>query len=145
MLRLIFLAGDLPGTSWTDTGGTAYDGIATAGPLANLYVSLHSADIGVSSSQLSNEVAYGGYARVAIPRTSAYWTLVETSTPYVVPVNDIVFPECTGGTATAAFFAIGTLPTGAGEVLYSGALASSILIEEFGIPAISKTAYVMEL
>ena len=51
--------------------GTAIANIAdnaASDPLANLYVSLHSADVGEGGNQGTNEIAYGDYARVAVVR-----------------------------------------------------------------------------
>ena len=52
--------------------GTAIANIAdnaASAPLANLVLSLHTADPGVGASQTTSEVAYTGYARVSVPRT----------------------------------------------------------------------------
>lgn len=48
---------------------------ATAG---NLYISLHTGDPAAGGDQTSNECAYTSYARVAVARSAAGWTVVES-------------------------------------------------------------------
>jgi hypothetical protein len=48
---------------------------ATAG---NLYISLHTADPGADGDQTTSECAYTSYARVAVARSGAGWTVVES-------------------------------------------------------------------
>ncbi len=97
----------------------------SSGALTNLYVALHTANPGATGFQNTSEAAYGGYARVAVARTSGGWTLSGTS---VTPNANIVFPVATSGTETETFFSIGTLVSGAGEILYSGAVSPSISV-----------------
>lgn len=98
---------------------------AASSPVTNLYVSLHSADPGEAADQTTSEVAYTGYARVAVARTNGGWTVTNSD---VTNASTITFPQCTGGTATASHVAVGTDSTGAGKVLYKGALASPLSI-----------------
>ena len=98
---------------------------AAASPITNLYVSLHTADVGEAGNQTTNEISYTGYARVAVARSSAGWTVTGNS---VSPVAAISFPNCTGGSATATHFAVGTAQTGAGKVLYKGAISPTIAV-----------------
>lgn len=51
---------------------TGLRGSSTAG---SLYVSLHTADPGAGGNQTTNEAAYTSYARVAVARSSAGWTI----------------------------------------------------------------------
>lgn len=98
---------------------------AAASPLTDLYVSLHTADPGEAGSQTTNECAYTSYARVVVARSGAGWTVTGNS---VSPAADVSFPQCTGGSETATHAAIGTVSSGAGKILYKGALSSSITI-----------------
>lgn len=102
------------------------DNAATT-PLTNLYVSLHTADPTDAGSQTSNETAYTGYARVAVARTSGGWTISGTSPTQVVPAAAITFGSCTASPGAACTYAaIGDAATGAGHILYAGALSPSI-------------------
>lgn len=114
-LLLIFNA-----TAWANIA----DNAATS-PLTNLYFALHTADPGEAGSQTTNEIAYTGYARVAVARSGSGFTVTANS---VSPAADVVFPQCTGGSGTATHFSIGTASSGAGSILFSGALASSLAI-----------------
>lgn len=96
---------------------------AASSPLTNLYVALHTADPGEAGVQTTNECTYGSYARVAVARTSGGWTVSGNS---VSPVSDITFPLGTTGSETATHISVGTAVSGAGKILYSGALSSSI-------------------
>lgn len=101
---------------------TGLRGSSTAG---SLYVSLHTSDPGEAGSQTTNECAYTSYARVAVARSGAGWTVTGNA---VTNAALIQFPQCTGGSETATHFAIGTASSGAGKVLYKGALSASLAI-----------------
>ena len=76
---------------------------------ATLYLSLHSADPGETGDQTTSEIAYTGYARVALTKASDWTDAGSTFTN----ANLEQFPICTGGSATATHFAIGTSLSGA--------------------------------
>lgn len=97
---------------------------AATSPLTNLYVSLHTADPGEGGSQTTSEATYTGYARVAVARTSGGWTV---TTNNVTNAAAITFGACTAGSETLTHFAVGTAASGAGKILYKGALATSLL------------------
>lgn len=96
---------------------------AAASPLTNLQVSLHSAYPGVGGDQTTGEISYTGYARVAVARSGSGWTVTGNS---VSPVAQINFGQCTGGTATASFFAVGTAASGAGKLLHFGPIGTKL-------------------
>lgn len=94
---------------------------ATAG---SLYVSLHTADPGEAGDQSTSEIAYTSYARVAVARSGAGWAVTGNS---VSPAATISFPAGTGGSGTATYFGVGTSSSGAGVLLYSGAISPTIV------------------
>jgi hypothetical protein len=98
---------------------------AASSPLTNLHVSLHSSDPGEAGNQTTNEVAYTSYARVAVARSGSGWTVTGNA---VTNAALIQFPQCTGSSVTATHFAIGTAASGAGKILYKGALSASLAI-----------------
>ena len=98
---------------------------AASSPFTNLYVSLHTSSPGATGSQTTNEAAYAGYARVAVARTSGAWTVTGNS---VSPAATINFPVATGGSETETYFGIGTASSGAGHLLYFGALSPTIAV-----------------
>lgn len=116
ILKLIFNA-----TNWANVA----DNAATS-PLTNLHLSLHTADPGVGGSQTTNESAYTNYARVAVARTTSGWTAATSSSTSNVAA--ITFPQCGATGSTVTHVAIGTASSGAGTILYSGALNSSLAI-----------------
>ncbi len=92
-------------------------------PLENLYVSLHKTDPGVGGSQETGEADYGAYARKAVARTTAGWTVPSSGSTDNVAI--LQFDECDSSTNDIDYVAIGTAETGAGRVLYAGQLAST--------------------
>lgn len=126
--------------------GTAIAGLADnagSGPLANLYVALHTADPGEAGTQATNEVAYTGYARASIARNpgAPAWTI---SAGAASPNANITWPLCTGGTSTATYFSVGTAAAGAGKILYRGALTSSGAISNNITPQLLTTTAINE-
>lgn len=116
ILALIFNA-----TTWDDIAEND-----TTSPVANLYISLHTADPGVGGSQLTNETSYTNYARVAVPRTTGGWDVPSGGATQNAAL--IQFPQCGVTGATITHVAIGTSSSGAGLVLYAGALNSSLAV-----------------
>lgn len=95
---------------------------ATAG---SLYVSLHTADPGEAGNQTTNETAYTNYARVAVARSGAGWTVSGNTVSNAALVQ---FAQCGVTGATLTHFGVGTDSSGTGKLLYSGALTSSLAV-----------------
>ena len=95
---------------------------ATAG---SLYVSLHTADPGEAGAQNTSEVSYTGYARQAVARSAGGWTVSGANASNAAAV---AFGPCTAGSATITHFGIGTASSGAGNLLFKGALTASISV-----------------
>ena len=114
---------------------------AASSPLTNLYVSLHTADPGEAGSQTTNECTYGSYARVAVARSGAGWTVASNS---VSPAAQINFPEATGGTETATHFGVGSLTSGAGVLYYKGTITPNIAISSGVTPALTTATAITE-
>jgi hypothetical protein len=128
ILKLIFNA-----TNWANVA----DNAATS-PLTSLYLALHTADPGVGGSQTTNETSYTNYARVAVVRTTSGWTAATTSTTQNVAL--LQFPQCGATGATVTHVSIGTASAGAGTILYSGALNSSLAVANLIQPQFSAGA-----
>ena len=115
---------------------------AASSPLTNLYVAFHTADPTDAGVQTANEASYTGYARAAVPRTTGGWLVTGNS---VSPVAAIYAPGSTGGSATPlTHFSIGTLASGAGKILYKGALSASITMGAGVIPGLSTATTITE-
>lgn len=91
---------------------------------ASLYVALHTADPWEAGVQTTSEAAYTGYARVALTKASDWTDGWATFTN----ANLIQFPTCTWGSAVCTHFSIGTVISGAWQILYSWALSSSLSV-----------------
>jgi hypothetical protein len=117
---------------------TGLRGSSTAG---SLYVSLHTADPGEAGDQTTSEAAYTSYARVAVARSGAGWTVTANS---VSPAANIDFPAGTGGSGTATHFGIGTSSSGAGKLLYSGTLTPNVALGNGITPRITSASTITE-
>lgn len=89
------------------------------------YISLHTADPGEAGTQTTSEATYTSYARVSVARSGAGWTISGSNCSNAAAIN---FPAATGGTNTITHFGIGTDITGVGNLLYKGALTSSLAV-----------------
>lgn len=115
---------------------------AASSPVTNLYLALHTADPGEAGGQTTSEISYTGYTRLAVLRTSGGWTVSGNS---VSPVADVLFPEMTGGAGgTATHASIGTAASGAGKILYKGALTPTITVALGVSPRIKNTSTITE-
>ena len=101
---------------------TGLRGSTTAG---SLYVSLHTGDPGEAGAQNTSEATYTGYARVAVARSGSGWTVTGNA---VENESAITFGACTAGSSNVTHFGVGTDASGAGKLLYKGALSPTINI-----------------
>lgn len=99
--------------------------IAASGPLTNLFVSLHTDDVGEAGNQTTNEVAYTGYTRTTVSRTVAGWSISNNACENAAAIT---FPECGASGAVATHFGVGCSLSGAGRVLYKGTLSAALTI-----------------
>lgn len=104
---------------------TGVRGSTTAG---SLFVALHTADPGEAGNQTTSEAAYTSYARVAVARSGAGWTISGTAPTQAANAAAVTFPACTGSTAVCTFFSVGRDTSGTGEILASGALTASLSV-----------------
>ena len=107
---------------------------------SNLYIALHTADPGEAGTQTTSEATYTSYARVTVARTSGGFTVAGNQASNTALVQ---FPQCTGGTNTITHVSVGTASSGAGQILYSGALTSSLSISSGIQPQFSIGALVI--
>jgi len=110
-------------TGWANIGdATGLRGSTSAG---SFYISLHTADPGETGNQTTSEAAYTSYARVAVARSSAGFTITADTAANTAAVT---FPACTGGSSTVTYFGIGTASSGTGNLIASGALTASLAV-----------------
>lgn len=68
-------------------------GVLPSATTGNLYVALYT--VMPTDSTAGTEATYTGYARVAVPRTTAGWTVTGTDPTYVYNTANITFPSST--------------------------------------------------
>ena len=137
LLLLIFNNTDI-----ADIGDAA--GLQNSATAGSLYVSLHTATLDDASTQTTSECAYAGttpYARVAVARSGAGWTVTNNS---VSPAATITFPACSTGSETATHFGVGVAASGAGKLLYWGAITPSISISAGVTPQLTTATAITE-
>lgn len=101
---------------------------------ASRYVALHTADPGNAGSQTTSEATYTGYARVLVTAATGFTAAAAGSSSNT---GLIQFPQCTGGTNTITHVTIGTAASGAGVVIYRGALSASLSVANLIQPQFS--------
>lgn len=102
---------------------TGLRGSTTAG---SLYVSIHTADPGEAGTEATNEISYTGYARTAVARSSAGFTVTGNKVELAAHVD---FGEMTAGTGgTVTHWAVGVASSGATVILYSGTVSPNISV-----------------
>ncbi len=89
---------------------------------ANRYIALHTADPGEAGTAVTSESAYGSYARVLVVASTGFTAASGGSSSNT---GLIQFPECTSGSETITHVSIVTTASGAGQIIYSGALTAS--------------------
>jgi hypothetical protein len=94
---------------------------AASSPITNIYLSLHTADPGTTGA---SEATYTSYARVAVARTSGGFTCSGFT---VVPVANVDFPACTGGTNTITYFGVWNASS-TGKFLFGGTVSPNISV-----------------
>lgn len=115
LLQLIFNNVDI-----ADIGDAS--GLQNSATAGSLYVALHTADPGEAGTAATSEAAYGSYARQAVARSGAGWTVSGNQASNAALVQ---FPECTSGSETITHVSITTAVSGTSKILYSGALSAS--------------------
>jgi len=123
---------------------TSAAGIGDAGGLrgavaaGNFYLALHTADPGEAGIQTTSETAYTGYARIAVPRTTAGFTVSANSVSLFANAD---FGSCTAAPGTAiTHFSIGDDATLGGKIRYKGTLTPNITMAVGVIPRITTAA-----
>jgi hypothetical protein len=129
LLKIIFHNANIPLVG----DATGLRGSTTPG---DLYIALHTADVGEGGTQSTSETSYPGYIRVAVPRTTAAWTVNE-SLSQASNAAVITFPAATGGSVTISHVSVGTSSSGTGKVLYKGALPSPVVVSTGFTPTIA--------
>lgn len=116
-------------------------GLRGSSAAGSYYLSLHTADPGETGDQTTNEIAYTSYGRVAVARSGAGFTVTADAVALAANAD---FPAGTGGSGTATHFGIGCSSSGAGKLLYKGALTPNIVCGNGVTPRINAGTVVTE-
>lgn len=113
---------------------TGLRGSSTAG---NWQISLHTADPGETGTQTTSETAYTNYARVAVARSTAGWTVASGNVD-----NDSAITFAAGGASGSSIthFGIGTDSSGAGNLIFKGALTATLAVSSGVTPSFAAGA-----
>jgi len=100
---------------------------------ANFYVALHTADPGEAGDQTTSEAAYTSYARVAVSRDIAGWTIAGALRANAA---EVPFPPSTGAPEPIPHVSIGLAASGASQIIYSGILNAPLAVANLITPRI---------
>lgn len=119
-------------------GAAAYTAPAT------LYVALHTADPGEAGTQTTNETSGTSYARATVTNNATNFPAASGGSKANGTAINFATPGA-GGWGTVTHWSIGDAASGAGNILFSGALTVSKTINagdtvSFGIGALTITA-----
>lgn len=103
-----------------------------------LDIHLHTADPGETGIATTSEATYTGYAAVTVNRAGSAWTVSGSG---ATNNNLIQFGLCTAGTNTITHVSI--TPNASTQILYSGALNSSLSVSNGIQPQFSASALVI--
>jgi len=116
-------------------------GLRASTAAGNLHLSLHTSDPGEAGDQTTSETTYGSYARVAVARSGSGFTVTGNSCVLAALTN---FAACTSGTATITHFGVGTASSGAGTLLYKGAVTPNISVSTGVTPQLTTGTTITE-
>ena len=117
-------------------------GIRGSTAAGSLYLSLHTSDPGEAGTATTNEISYTGYARQAVARSVAGFTV---SGATVTLTNNIDFPEMTAGAGgTVTHFSVVKEVSGASVILYSGSVSPTIVVANGVTPRLKAATSITE-
>lgn len=119
-------------------------GLQNSVTAGSLFIALHTADPGEAGNQLTSEATYTGYARVAVARSGAGWTVSGTAPTQAANAAAVTFGLDTVGSETITHFSVGLVTSGASVIVASGALTASLAVSpgitpSFAIGALTVT------
>ena len=120
---------------WEGIGDT--NGLRGSFTPGNFMLSLHSDNpVDADAYQITHELAYTGYARVAVSRSFGF----AVAEDYAQNSGIVAFPACTGGVAVATYVGLGLEVSGNGILLAAAEIiypVGGLAISENIVPQIS--------
>ena len=119
------------------------DAVGVRGSTAagSFYIALYTADPGEAGTAVTNETAYTNYARVAVARSAAGFTV--SGATQIANAAAVTFPACGVTGATITHFGIVETASGAGALHLSAALSSSLAVSSGVTPSFAIGALVV--
>lgn len=116
---------------------------AASSPSTATWSSLHTADPS-SGTQGTSELSVTGYARTAVVRSTAGFTVTGSGPATASPVSAITFPQCTStSTATVTHWGIGlSSASTSGKLLACGTVSPNINISQNVTPQLTTASSV---
>jgi len=133
----------LNNVNWANLGDAA--GVLGSTAPGSVYISLHTGIIAPGSLQTTNEAGYTSYARVAVARTGALWTVTGPIPAQGANASTITFPKATGGVESETYVALGRDAAGGGEILWGGPLLSPLAVSLNVQPTFPASTFVVTL
>lgn len=93
--------------------------------ITDLFLALHTADPGEAGSQTTSEATYVGYTRIPVVRSAVGWTVSGATVENAALVQ---FVTCSGGSNAISHVSIGTVVSGAGQIILKGPLAAPLTV-----------------
>lgn len=99
---------------------------ASASPITNIYLGLHTASPGAGGDQTTNETSYTNYARKDVARSGSGWDAASGGATQNAAL--IQFAQCGVTGATLTHVSAGRDVSGAGLLFHFGALNASLAV-----------------
>lgn len=117
-------------------------GLRGSSAAGSLYWALYTADPGEAGTAITNETAYTSYARQGFTRNGTNFVVTGNS---VSPGADVTFPACTASPGSPITHAgVVNTSSGAGKLLYKGAVSPNITMAVGVAPIIKSTSTITE-
>ncbi len=123
-------------TDWANLGDAG--GLQNSASAGSLFVGLSTGTLSDTSTQTTTQATYGSYTRVAVARSAGGWTCSSNSASNTAATT---FPAAASGSETETDFSIGLITgTGAGDILFWGALTASLAVSTGITPSFAISA-----
>jgi hypothetical protein len=109
--------------TWAGIGDAT--GLVGSTAPGSFYIAFHTSDPGEAGNQTTNEADYGGYARVAVERSTDGFTVTNDTVSNAAVINAA---SRTSGSNTLTHFSIGKSSSGTGEIVLKGALTNQVVM-----------------
>ncbi len=125
-------------TNWANVGDAV--GLRGSTVAGSFYIQLHTANPAATGTQTTSEAAYTGYARQAVARSSAGWTVTGSSPTTAQNAAAITFPQ-SSTSETETHSSLGRASSSTGEILWFGPLTANLAVANLITPSFAINAW----